>query len=424
MKKIFSIIVLLFAICFYSNSQSKKILFIGNSYTYVNDLPNTIKSLALAGGDTIIVDSSTPGGYTFQLHTTNVTTLSQINAASWDYVVLQEQSQLPSFEPTQVQAEVYPYAYILDSLIHKNNPCSQTVFYMTWGRKYGDASNCAAYPPICTFEGMGMRLRQSYLEMGDMYECAVAPAGMAWKKSWSANPTIDLWSSDNSHPSVAGTYLTACVFYSTIFKKPSTGLSFISSLTPQTALYLQQIADSTVFDSLITWNIGVFDPKANYTWIDNGTEVQFANQSINSTSYQWFFGDGTTDNTQNPNHVYLLPGIYPVKLIASDGCLTDTLIDTINVFATGMCNDILLSGISIYPNPVDDIVNVKFPDDLNGTYFIELDKMDGQMLQIKTIQAGSTDNNISFDTKNLASGNYFIRIDSSTGVVLYKLIKK
>ncbi|MBI5541482.1 MAG: T9SS type A sorting domain-containing protein [Bacteroidia bacterium] len=420
--KYYSLFLLLF-IGYSLYSQTKKILFVGNSYTYANDLPNTIKNLALSGGDTITVDSSTPGGYTFQLHTTNATTLAKINSTQWDYVVLQEQSQLPSFEPVQVQSDVYPYAYILDSLIHKNNACTQTVFYMTWGRKYGDASNCAFYPPVCTFEGMGARLRQSYLEMGDMFECAVAPAGMAWKRSRALDSTINLWSSDNSHPSVEGTYLTACVFYSTIFQKHSAGLSYISGINAQTANFLQLVADSTVFDSLTTLNIKVFDPKAGFSWVDNGAEIQFTNESINANSYQWFFGDGMTDNSQNPSHIYSLPGIYNVKLICSDGCLTDTICDTVSVFSTGLCSDVLLSGISIYPNPATDAVKIKFPDNIVGTYFIELDKIDGQMIQIKTLQFGSSENEVIFDTKNLESGIYFIRIDSSKGAVIHKLVK-
>ncbi len=418
------LIFLFFSFFVFAKGQVKKILFLGNSYTQVNDLPNTFKNLALSSNDTVITDSNTPGGYAFQMHTTNSTTLSKINSDQWDFIVLQEQSQLPSFPPSQVQTDVYPYAYILDSLIHENNFCTQTVFYMTWGRKYGDISNCASYPPVCTFEGMGERLRQSYLEMGDMFECAVAPVGMAWKKSRGLDSTIELWQSDYSHPTIAGTYLTACVFYSTIFQKHSAGLSFISSLTPQIAHYLQQIADSTVFDSLSTWNINVYNPIANFSWVDNGSEIQFTNESINATSFQWFFGDGYIDNSQSPNHNYSLPGIYPVKLIASDGCLSDTLIDTITVLSTGLCSDVLLSEISIFPNPILDVVNVKFPEKIIGTYFIELDKIDGQMLQIKTIQQGSNNNNIVFDTKKLVAGIYFIRIDSSKGAVLYKIIKK
>ncbi|HRI41145.1 MAG TPA: SGNH/GDSL hydrolase family protein, partial [Bacteroidia bacterium] len=146
-------------------ARTFRVLFIGNSYVAVNDLPNQLRNFCLAAGDTLIVDSSAPGGYTFEAHSTDATTLQKIAAGGWDFVILQEQSQRPAFPPSQVEQEVYPFAQVLDSLIHVSNPCAKTVFFMTWGRKYGDQSNCAFYPMICTYEGMQMRLRESYVEM-------------------------------------------------------------------------------------------------------------------------------------------------------------------------------------------------------------------------------------------------------------------
>ena len=132
----------------YAQQQIKSVLFIGNSYTYVNDLPGLLASVAQSAGDSVIYDSNCIGGYTFQLHSTNATTLQKIAQGNFNYVVLQEQSQLPSFPISQVQSSVYPYARTLDSLITIANPCTETVFYMTWGRKNGDASNCANWPPL------------------------------------------------------------------------------------------------------------------------------------------------------------------------------------------------------------------------------------------------------------------------------------
>src|SRR3989344_7408694 len=106
-------------------SQNFKVLFIGNSYTYVNNLPQVLADIANAMGDTLTHDSSTPGGYTLNLHTSNATTLSKINAQTWDFVVLQEQSQLPSFDSAQVSIDVYPYARQLDSLISVNDSCTE-----------------------------------------------------------------------------------------------------------------------------------------------------------------------------------------------------------------------------------------------------------------------------------------------------------
>ncbi|MCX6290985.1 MAG: SGNH/GDSL hydrolase family protein, partial [Bacteroidetes bacterium] len=195
MKKIF-LLVLLYLFAPFARGQQKKILFIGNSYTYVNDLPGTLYQLALAGGDTILYDSNTVGGYTLQLHSTNSTTLNKIASQPWDYVVLQEQSQIPSFPPQQVDTMFYPYAIFLDSLIHANDSCTQTVFYMTWGRKYGDASNCAFYPPVCTYTGMQARLRSSYLEISDSLRAIVSPAGISFQNSMLADSNINLYQTD------------------------------------------------------------------------------------------------------------------------------------------------------------------------------------------------------------------------------------
>ena len=68
-------------------------------------MPNLIKQIALSFGDTLIHDSSTPGGYNLSSHSTNPQTLAKINQQQWDYVVLQAQSQEPSFSPSQVASQ-------------------------------------------------------------------------------------------------------------------------------------------------------------------------------------------------------------------------------------------------------------------------------------------------------------------------------
>ena len=238
------------------SQETKRVLFIGNSYTYSNSLPSLIENLALANGDSLIHQSSTPGGYTLEQHSTNANTLAMIRSQDWDYVVLQDQSQRPSFSPGQVAQQVLPYARALNDSIKANNPCTETVFFMTWGRKYGDQQNCAIYPPICTFTGMQVRLRDSYTLMANQNSATIAPCGMAWAHSRRADSTINLWSGDNSHPSLAGSYLAACTFYATMFKKTPFGNTFDAGLNANTATFLQNIADSTVMDSFSTWRIG------------------------------------------------------------------------------------------------------------------------------------------------------------------------
>ena len=122
----------------------RRVLFLGNSYTFVNDLPQLTANFSQAAGDSLIFDSNTPGGYSLQQHSVNQTTLTKIALGNWDFVVLQEQSQMPSFPLSQVLVEVFPYAKKLDSLIKAANPCTQTIFFMTWGRKNGDSYNCSS----------------------------------------------------------------------------------------------------------------------------------------------------------------------------------------------------------------------------------------------------------------------------------------
>ena len=312
-------------------ANTTRVLFIGNSYTYVNNLPLLLYNLALANGDTIIYDSSAPGGYTFQQHTSNATTLQKINAQPWDYVVLQEQSQIPSFPPSQVSTDCLPYAQQLVSLIRQNDSCSTPLFYMTWGRKYGDASNCANYTPLCTYEGMSQRLRESYLQMCDDNLAMASPVGVAFYNSRLADSTLNLYQSDNSHPSLAGSYLAACTFYASIFHQSPIGNTYLAGLTQSTATFLQNIASHTVLDSLPVWRNGTFLADASFTFQAIGNNVQFTSHDVYSNAnHIWFFGDGNTDNVVLPQHTYA-NGTYQVTHVVNRFCSSDSVTQTISI---------------------------------------------------------------------------------------------
>jgi len=307
-----------------SFGQSKKeVLFIGNSYTYYNDLPDLVKEIALSFGDTLVHESSTPGGSNFNAHSTNSQSLSKINQQQWDYVVLQAQSQEPSFSHSQVASDTYPYAEILVDSILANSSCTEPLFFMTWGRKYGDQSNCQFYPPVCTYAGMQKRLRESYLDMSFLHNASCSPVGLAWKKSIAIDSTIDLYSTDNSHPSIYGSYLAACTFYASIFKKSAVGSSYWpNAIDSATAYSLQEIGSNTVLDSLAVWNIF----NADFGFQQFNDSVSFTNLSSNYESVLWNFGNGITSTDENPTHTYALNGSYTVILsaITNAACIQDT----------------------------------------------------------------------------------------------------
>lgn len=410
-------LLLLFLFTVLSFGQTtKKVLFLGNSYTQVNNLPLLIKNIANSTNDDIIYDSNTPGGYTLQGHSTNTTSTNKIQVGNWDYVVLQEQSQLPSFPLAQVQTSVFPYATQLNNLIKQYNTCAETLFYMTWGRKNGDASNCAGWPAVCTYEGMDDLLRERYITMATNNNAVVSPVGAVWRNLRTNNPTIELYNADESHPSIAGSYAAALTFYTTIFRKNPLNCTFDSTISSADAAIIKQAVKTVVFDNLTTWFIPNYDPLASFNSVVNNNSVSFSNSSQNSVVYNWDFGDGTFSNEENPTHIYTTTGNFTVQLTTTNCGKTSVItqnitINTLNDF------DFNLDKIKIYPNPVDAILSIE-----NGA---EIEKITIYDFTGKIIQTHFNNNNHSvlLNVSTLTSGIYLLKITSATGIVNKKIIK-
>ena len=130
----------------------KNVLFLGNSYTAANNLPSLVSQMASSTGDQLLYDSRTPGGYRMMNHAADPTTLNKIASSSWDFVTLQGQSQETSLGAAFLHADVHPFAKALCDSIRSAHPCAEPLFYMTWGRENGDASNCSTSPWVCTYE--------------------------------------------------------------------------------------------------------------------------------------------------------------------------------------------------------------------------------------------------------------------------------
>ncbi len=391
-------------------AQTKRALFIGNSYTFVNDLPQLTVDLALSAGDTLIVESSTFGGSTLALHSVNASTLSKIAQGTWDYVILQEQSQLPSFEISQVEAESFPYAHFLDSLITAANPCTETLFYMTWGRKNGDASNCAAWPPVCTYEGMDSLLNLRYRMMAEMNDAVVSPVGAIWHQIRDENPGIELYSADESHPSPAGTYAAACSFYEIIFGHPATQITSSYSLPVAEAEFIRNTAHDVISTNEAMWFIGAYQTLAGFTSdIVAENEVQFINTSENAGQYFWDFGDGSTSEENNPLHQYAQSGDYNVTLTATNCGQTSTI--STSIFAGPVNIDGLpftSSHFVLYPNPIEEyfIIESDYPHvlqialfDTMGNLVMSTREYPGQRIELNT----------------LGSGLYFLKLRTQSG---------
>ena len=215
-----------------------KVLFIGNSYTFVNDLPKWVSALATAAKapPTITVDSATAGGATMKMHWQNAATLAKISSGGWTHVVLQGQS----VEPVAAFADFKQHALLLAGKVTQAK--ARPVMFQTWARKKGHAVYGYSWSggnPAAMQKG----LRDAYAAVAQASNGLVAPVGDAWAAVIAANPAMELFSPDGSHPSERGTYLAACVFYARLTGRSPVGLAAKpAAITPAAAKILQQAA--------------------------------------------------------------------------------------------------------------------------------------------------------------------------------------
>jgi PKD repeat protein len=411
--------VLFLGVSSFAVAKTKHALFIGNSYTYVNNLPQVVADIAASTGDTLLFDVNAVGGYTLMNHSTDATSLSKIAAGGWDYVVLQEQSQMPSFPISQVQTDVFPYAHQLDSLIHVASPCAKTLFYMTWGRKNGDASNCGGWPPVCTYMGMDSLLRERYLTMANDNHALVAPAGPIWRKLRANFPSIELYQSDESHPSEAGTYAIACVFYSVIFQKNPLNISYNYTLATTDAQSIRIVAKAVAFDSLSYWNVGKFLPQADFQFANTANlQISFTNNTQYATTYSWQFGDGNSSTQINPVHNYTTAGTYTVRLIAIKCGVSDTIIKSVTVTSSGI-EDAKQEVLHLFPNPVTNELHIV--TDIKNIQSVYVTDLAGRKYNC-TFQL--KDKMINVGTEHLSSGIYTLTIEAEGKSFSTKFEKK
>ncbi|AWF80414.1 hypothetical protein BTJ40_06090 [Microbulbifer sp. A4B17] len=216
------------------------VLFIGNSYTA--PLPPVIKEISRANGVDVNIKSISPGGWTLKKHAGSEITLSAIRQNVWDFVVLQEQSQLPSFSDAQRQEEVLPYAEKICTEIFLSG--ATPLLYLTWGRKNGDIRNV----PNDTRSLMQERLTAGYQDIADLCEASIVPVGQVWESLSSSSDAINLYAQDGSHPNEEGIFLASLVFSRYFKGEPLVVSSKFDSLPEEIVLRLTKITNKASLD--------------------------------------------------------------------------------------------------------------------------------------------------------------------------------
>jgi hypothetical protein len=180
------------------------ILFIGNSFTQRNDLPGMVSAMAAQQGVRVQNSLISAGGASLRNHWNAGQAAKEIANGGYDYVVLQEQSTLPLKNARRMAENVRLFAEVIKQAEAK------TVLYMTWARQNAPASQQA--------------ITDAYNSIGKEVGAVVIPVGVVWQKFLARLDRPLLYDRDQSHPSLAGSYLAACVFLAALLKINPVGI--------------------------------------------------------------------------------------------------------------------------------------------------------------------------------------------------------
>ncbi len=221
-----------------------RVLFIGNSYTFVNHLPLMFKRLAGSGHHRVRTGLLASPGESLAQHVASPDTFRTIGAFPWNIVVLQERGEYPAVAQYR-ESETYPAARDLVRKVRATG--ARPLFFLTWAQQHG-------WPRYgLDYASMQADVDTAYEALGHQLDTAIAPVGPAWWATLQRLHEPRLWIADGTHPTVQGSYLAACVFYAVIYRESPEGLTYRAGLPRARARKLQQIATAVVLGEPGRW---------------------------------------------------------------------------------------------------------------------------------------------------------------------------
>ena len=185
-------------------ASAARVLFIGNSLTYVNDLPGIVEAFAAAGNRPATCRAVVGGGMSLEDHWNGGAAVKALELEKWDFVILQ---QGPSAS-LEGRGLLLRYVRRFDRLIRRAG--AKPALYMVWP----SSARRRDLP------GVSESYRLAARDIG----AALLPAGEAWRIAEKKGLKVQLYSEDGLHPSAAGSYLAAAVIYARLFEATPIGL--------------------------------------------------------------------------------------------------------------------------------------------------------------------------------------------------------
>lgn len=234
------LIVGFLGVLFYARqaAQEVRVLFIGNSYTFSNDLPSMVSRLSESGGVAMSASVLAPGGAWLADHARSADVRDAIADGDYDVVVLQEQSMAPA-DPQIARNSTYPAA---GALVERAATVgARVIFFETWAHRGGNRQVGHG-----SFDSMQAAISATYSDLATRFAGEVAPAGQAWRAHFMSGSTIPLHADDGSHPTVAGSYLAAAVIAATISEAEPGQFTWYDPMGDMTARMLLESAGAAL----------------------------------------------------------------------------------------------------------------------------------------------------------------------------------
>lgn len=302
------------------SQQETNVLFIGNSFTFMNNMPVLFKEIAESKGKTIYVDSIVEGGKDLKYHSTKVENYEKIKTKKWDYLVLQAHSNELAQPESKIDINTLPYAKQLVDSVRAVNKCVQVVMYMTWAYKNGNPK----WSAIASYDSMQYRIKNQYMRFADLLDARISPVGEVWKNVKANYSGINLYDLDNQHPSPAGSYLSACTHFASIFGESPLGNISNTPIDEKVRQIIEFNVSQIVLNNLNQWRFVSKESSLtnNFDLILLDSTLHAFNRSKAYKAIKWSFGDGSESTEENPIHVYESKGKFEVNLSISDNCKT------------------------------------------------------------------------------------------------------
>jgi len=416
MKYLILVIFLCRALSAFSADDTTRVLFIGNSFTFRYDIPTLVKNMANEAGFPMKVAmhaiSSMSVGDTSkgtQAHMFNPEVYDLIRSDEWDYVSLQDDQGLfmqgyGIFPNPVAYREIEGHIKIRDS-VQFYHPCAHMLWYAAWGYKNGYSGISS------TGSGLIRNIYNNYQYLRDTAGEIIAPVGLTWIKATDTLPWLDMWDSDEKHQSLAGAYVSAAVFFTTIFHMSPEPVNYTAGLDSTTARTLRRLAYHTVYDSTWATGLGYVVPPMLATAATLTSLPLYI-------EYKWYRDMAPIVEGSERSISISKSGCYQVLCTDGGYCKSRSWQQCIGEYEAVPVTSMDIRTIRLYPNPATIELKVEAPD---GTHAdITITNTAGQL--VKDIATSTGDAIIPLG--ELPAGIYFLHLQTTTGSYHAKFVKE